>query len=320
MDKAIEKSKSGLTVGHAGLGYRGGIIGSIRQEVHDGDTINIRAIGNFGVRFLGVDAPEISFPLPGSTAFSGIGTLKWEEFLTDPFSEIYDPFEPPIHDHLRQYLLSQLKPGVAYNHHDHAKAAEGALENEIKKDLASLGISVENFRFFLAFANEVMDRYGRMLCFVNAEFPDLTTGQKYPLSYNERLLVEAKVIPYFIWPNINPFRQQKSIVASVIEPGTANQIHEPRLDFVRQSFGEARNQKVGIFAKENPLLILPFELRFLARRCPPDRWVIDLSKSDDLLIHPQAYYDVTNLEDRLFIPEEFIPLFLERGWHKQILP
>lgn len=58
MVKAIEQLKSGLAVGHAALGFRGGVSGSIRQQVHDGDTINVRAIGNFGIRFLGVDAPE----------------------------------------------------------------------------------------------------------------------------------------------------------------------------------------------------------------------------------------------------------------------
>ena len=61
MTKAIEQLPSGLIIGHAALGLHGGKPGSVRQQVHDGDTIIVRAPGNFGVRFLGIDAPEISF-------------------------------------------------------------------------------------------------------------------------------------------------------------------------------------------------------------------------------------------------------------------
>lgn len=81
MAKAIKRLKSGLTVGYAALGFRGGVPGSIRQEVHDGDTINVRAIGNFGIRFLGIDAPEISFMLPGKSTFTGLSNTRWEALL-----------------------------------------------------------------------------------------------------------------------------------------------------------------------------------------------------------------------------------------------
>ena len=70
MAKAIEQSGSGLTIGHAALGLYGDGIGNVRQQVHDGDTVNVRAAGNFGVRLLGVDAPEISFTLPPEDRFA----------------------------------------------------------------------------------------------------------------------------------------------------------------------------------------------------------------------------------------------------------
>jgi hypothetical protein len=61
---------------------------------------------------------------------------------------------------------------------------------------------------------------------------------------------------------------------------------------------------------------MPFELRFLARRSPPDRWVIDLSADDDRLHPPQSYIAIPNAEDRLFLPAEYVPLFVENGWRR----
>jgi len=44
--------------------------------------------------------------------------------------------------------------------------------------------------------------------------------------------------------------------------------------------------------------------------------VIDLGRNDDSLVPPQEYYAVQNPEDRLFIPEEYVPLFVEKGWKR----
>jgi hypothetical protein len=48
---------------------------------------------------------------------------------------------------------------------------------------------------------------------------------------------------------------------------------------------------------------------------PPDRWVIDLSKEEDVLL-PQHYHAIPFPENRLFVPAEFVPLFLEHGWRR----
>ncbi len=55
----------------------------------------------------------------------------------------------------------------------------------------------------------------------------------------------------------------------------------------------------------------------MVRRRPPDRWVVDLSKNDDILVEPQEYYTIANVEDRLFIPDEYAPLFEKTGWRRQ---
>lgn len=317
MPKTIEQI-SGLTVGHVGLGLRGGVSGSVRQQVHDGDTINVRATGNFGVRFLGVDAPEISFTLPGQSKFTGLSDNDWDVYLTDPFAGALDPFNPPLTEGLLNHLKDRVGAGAAMNHFRHASAAEDSLEQEVLADLQALGQTEENFRFFLVFANEVMDRYGRLLCFINREQADPAVPEPRPLTYNERLLKLGKVSPYLIWPNINPFRKQENLIKAVIPPGRAPDIanREETLRSARNSVRDARQNRIGLFDQNDPLRLQPFEVRFLARRKPPDRWVIDLTKNDNALVKPQDYYTIPNMEDRLFIPEEYVPLFVDAGWQR----
>jgi len=48
--------------------------------------------------------------------------------------------------------------------------------------------------------------------------------------------------------------------------------------------------------------------------------VIDLTKQDDILVHPQNYYSIPHAEDRLFINPEHVPLFLQAGWVRQEAP
>lgn len=317
MSNAIEQLKSGTVVGYAGFGYRSGVAGSVRQQVHDGDTINVRATGNFGVRFLGVDAPEISFRLPGESRFTSLSSSRWETFLEDPFADGLPPFDPQLDEGLMEHLQARTRAGTAKNQYNHAAEAEDALEEEVRKDLTVLGETEEDFKFFLAFAYEVMDRYGRFLCFTNRYQPD--SAEQRPHTYNERLLEAGRVSPYFIWPNINPFRKEESIVKAVDSPGKfrARINGDKTLRSARKWVKDARRRNVGIFDAKNPLELEPFEVRYMARRHPPDRWIIDLSKSDGILINPQAYYTVPDIEDRLFIPEEYVPLFVEKGWRRE---
>lgn len=319
MANAIEQLKTGLTVGYAALGFRGGITGSVRQQVHDGDTFQLRPIGNLGVRFLGVDAPEISFTLPRNRRFIGLSDPLWELFLSDPFDPALPPFRPVLSAGLLAYLKARTGPGAALNHHQHASIAERALEEEVLNDIAALGQTEETFQFLLSFAHEVMDRYGRLLAFVNRLQPSANKPKRRPITYNERLLKTGRITPYFIWPNINPFRRQDSPIKAVIPPGKAAELanKEKTLSDARKWVRSARKKKIGVFDAQNPLRLLPFEIRFLSQRRPPDRWVIDLSKNDDALIRPQNYYTVPNMEDRLFIPAEYIPLFVEAGWKRQ---
>lgn len=317
MGKAIEQLDSGLTVGHAGLGLYGDHVGSVKQQVHDGDTVTTRGIGNLPVRLLGVDAPEISYNLPalGETLwFVPIKDKRWTDFLTDPFGQAWEEM-PPLDERLDDYLRPRFTSGTAPNHAALAEAAQRKLEALIESDQAAQGVPKDDFRFFLAFASEVMDRYGRLLAYLNCDEPNASVR---PLSYNERLLEAGAVLPYFIWPNVDPFRKQLGLVAAALPPGRLqDEAQKGALGKARTAVKAARQRKDGIWAG-GCLILEAFELRYLAGRRPPDRWLIDLSKTDSVLIQPQRYPDVPQPEDRLWIPPEYVPLFVENGWHRQV--
>lgn len=320
MAKAIEQitldNGIKLMVGHFSLGLFGAKPGSPKQAVHDGDTVSVHAPGNMSVRLLGVDAPEISYKLPGDPRdFVPISDAGWTTFLSDPFADAeVGPKLKALPKSLRDHLAVRLGADTAANHLLHANKATLALEAAVQQDLTNSGQPQDTFRFFLAFSYEILDRFGRLLAFINM---DKTTPPR-PLDYNRRLLKEGLVTPYFIWPNVDPFRTKGDIHDAVIEPGTAKTEAEGpgKLRDVRTSVQKARQAGMGIFDKANPLKLLPFELRFLADGRAPARWVIDLSKNDDVLIPPTDYHTIPNPEDQLFIPSDRVPLFIEKGWKK----
>ena len=302
-------------------------IGSVKQLIPDGDTINIslRPGENIGVRFLGIDTPEKRLPIPGGdpNAFVSLTNSDWVEFLDDPFKH-----GSPFTESLTNHILAQVAGGgAAQNHHKHGDSAEDELERLVAADVeeylqAGLIQGQKEFEFFVRFAFEIMDGFGRFLCFVNRNQPDHNVPSDRPLDYNTRMLQSGQAAPYFIWPNINPFRARGSILNAVFAPGTANDVaqSDPKLREARQMVRQARQAEIGIYDYAAPLRLQAFEVRFLSRQHPPRRWVIDLSKQDDILVHPQNYYTIPNAEDRLFINPEHLPLFIQAGWVRQEAP
>jgi endonuclease YncB( thermonuclease family) len=320
------------------MGLIGGWVKPHSVALHDGDTVTVRAAspdpeditGNVGVRFLGIDTPEVSLPLPGRAGFTPTDHQEWKDFLADPFSEEWAPFDPPLDSGLLEYLRSRIGEEAAMNHRAHAKRAEDALEQEMEDDMGTLGKTPETFRLYLSFAHEVMDRYGRFLAYLNRLQPDEIDPEPRPDSYNERLLEAGVASPYFIWPSVDPFREPSSLAAAVPEPRTASRRANGNnaLAKARAWVRAARDAEAGVFSGDDPLLLQAFELRFLSRqstveedggerevRRPPDRWVIDLSKEEDVLL-PQHYHAIPFPENRLFVPAEFVPLFLEHRWRR----
>ena len=317
--RTLERRDSSLTIGSALLGRIRERRASIRQAVHDGDTLNVEANGDFGVRLLGIDTPEVSFRLPPGRAFPMISSPAWKKFLTDPFADDYGPFSRELPAGLIRHIQAAAGPTAAETHYDAARQSEDAFESLIEHDMEVLEQTPDTFRFFLAFAFEVMDGYGRFLCYINREQPDRNQPEPRPLSYNERLLELGRAFPYFIWPNVNPYRRANIISDAVIPPGMAKTLadDDSTIRQARQSVGNARANHLGIFDAMNPVTLEPFELRWPASRSAPHRWVIDLTRNDDVLLRPENYYTIPHPEDRLFIPEHFVPLFVERGWKRE---
>lgn len=201
------------------------------------------------------------------------------------------------------------------NHRFHGDNAEQALIALVQSDIEALGQNRTTFRYFLAFSFEVFDSFGRFLAFINRHQPNPSNPGPRPLSYNERMLERGAALPYFIWPNIDPFRSS-TLLAAVIAPGTANDVAQttPALRRARDFTRQARVNGLGVFNPADPLRFEAFEVRYLGRREVPNRAVIDLSRNDNVLLGPQSYFRIPNPEDRLFIPPAFVPLFVARGW------
>lgn len=136
------------------------------------------------------------------------------------------------------------------------------------------------------------------------------------LSYNERMLEEGMAAPYFIWPNLDPFKKWPTLIDAVPAPADMTTVAASgRLKHARDLVAAARDNEKGVFG-QNPLRLQLFELRLLAGKRAPGRWVIDMSSNDGALLDPTNYHTIDNIEDRLYIPGEYVPLFENKGWQR----
>jgi endonuclease YncB( thermonuclease family) len=320
MAKAIF-NPGGFARGFSILPKHGDRTATVREAVHDGDTITVEADGAFSIRFLGIDTPEVSFEFPNFPGDQRSGTFRsiteFQEYLSDPFDAAYPDsrkYARQLGSKLVNYLKQKLNSQTALNHHKYAIAAQRELESIIEFDVNERIYEGERFRFFMAFAYEVMDGYGRFLCYVDRD--NKPREREGRMTYNERMLKSGLAIPYFIWPNINPFRKQGSLVEAVPSPSNFREFvnSDKRMKMARNFVNDARRAGIGIFDNQDPLALMPFELRYLAGRRNPNRYVLDISKDMPTLLKPTDYYLIPKEEDRLFIDEHFVPLFEKKGY------
>lgn len=300
---------------------------SVSRTVHDGDTVDVVPDGYLSVRFLGIDTPEVSiqYPkIPGDpNSEKWLDIDKCQQYLTDPFSSNYPDstdFKQALGPELLNYLKDNLNDETAKNHYDLASAARKKLDDIVQQELTKRQEQGREFKFFMAFADEIMDRYGRFLCYIDTFRDRSELNGQFFLTYNEQMLQSGLAAPYFIWPNLDPFIGQQSLVKAVPEINNfQNNISKSkRLMNARNYVRKARESHLGIFDSNNPLKLLAFELRYIFRRQIPDRYVIDLSSERPKILKPTQYHTIRNLEDRLFIAEEYVPLFIRSGYEEAI--
>lgn len=301
-------------------------IGSVKEVTHDGDTVKISAHGNFSVRFLGIDTPEISFEIKDDGLFHHTNSQIWIDYLENiqtQWNTIREDLSEDLYNHLSERFL---QGNLAINHNIHAKRAEDKLEEFIQADIDLLGLNNESMKLFLPFSYEILDTYGRLLSFVHPDLknPEISEPPAHMESYNFKMLESGYSLPYFIWPNINPFRKEESVSkAAYNSPDEFREKmkNDNSLKKARTAVKNARCEEKGVFENAftfegttcKRLLLEAFELRFLSRQLPPSRYFIDFSSTSNQILKPTDYFRCLP-EDRLFIPSEYIPLFEKRGW------
>lgn len=294
--------------------------GEPADVVYDGDGLRGVFSGGQGMRFLGCDTAEVAYAVPtGPDAFKRqqkIAGPLWQAYLDDPFAAGRWPaFTQPLHPLVEARLAAATGPGSALNHAHHADRARSALIAMILDDRARLGIAPADFRLFVAVTHEVFDGYGRLLAFLNTSVADAALRPK--LTYNERMIENGMAAPFFIWPNTDPFIGRPAVTDAALPPSSLRRAAASgKLGRSRQAAAAARAAGMGIHDPAGPLRLLPYELRMLGDRKAPSRWVIDLSAAEDdpTLLPPEGYPLVAHPEDRLFIPAEYVPLFVQKGW------
>ncbi len=321
LSKTITRTNrgKGFLAGTFQMGLYGRGFGSVAQNVHDGDTVNVSSNANFAIRFLAIDTPEISYQEPGSDRFLPSNHEVFVELLEAPFCK--PGSTTGFSSALVSHIQSRSSATAAENHNRHAKAAEDKLEELIQGDIHDVGADKDSFQFFLAFAYEALDHFGRLLAYVYPNQANVPAAERKE-SYNQRILEVGLSSPYFIFPNVDPFRAQGSLINAALDAVSPHNIlsKAPKLRKARDAVKAARRESIGLFAPGDPLQFDAFELRYLARGTPPTRWIINLGGDEQVLFHPQTYHNIPNAEDRLWVPEAFVSLFEASGWKRGPVP
>jgi len=236
----------------------------LKRAVKDGDTIGVAFDGSQSIRFLGIDTPEKSYRAPfrpagsnGGHPFIEIGpnAAEWDAYLIDAVKP-GGSHTVVLREALRQQLVQRMAPGVAANHATLAMAASKALLDQLSKDIAELREGdVDAFGIFGAMSHEPFDGYGRVLAFLRPEQRDVPAPQRR-LEYNTRQLADGMALPYFIWPNIDPFRKATLISEAVFAPSALRQRarSSPALNHARNAVRSARQ---ALSTTRNSRLSLP---------------------------------------------------------------
>jgi hypothetical protein len=259
-----------------------------------------------GVRLVGLDVPfeRLRGPVASAAAFD-------ETFWDAKALAARLAAMPGLSSGLRDHLLAQFKSSdpAAWRRQLGLFASQFKSELEFDRQALNADASLE---VFITPADEA-----EPLAFVNRFQADALEPAPRPASYNQRLLRSGAVLPYFVWPHLEPFwskARDDGLAAAVIHPGQARLIADRNrtLRTVLADVHAARLEARGVYAQ--PLGLAPFEVQFLLEGRVPNASVIDLDGSQSTLLEPQEYWCIEKPENRLFIPARHRHLFVEAGW------
>jgi hypothetical protein len=96
MANAIDQLDSGLTIGRAQLGMHGSQLGTINQQVHDGDTVTSLLDGTVGVPVWAWTPPRSASPFRATRDSFACRTRHGRRSSADPFASSLPAFSPPL--------------------------------------------------------------------------------------------------------------------------------------------------------------------------------------------------------------------------------
>ena len=263
-----------------------------------------------GVRLAGLDVPfeRPRGPVASAVAFD-------ERFWDTGALMARLTAMPGLSSGLRDHLLAQFKTSDTAAWRRRLGLFASHLENELEFDRRALTADGP-LEVFITPADSFATA---PLAFVNRFQPDPLEPAPRPASYNQRLLRCGAVLPYLVWPHLEPFwskARDDGLAAAVIPAGRARLMADRNrtLRTVLADVHAARLKARGVYGEM--LGLAPFEVQFLLEGRVPNAAVIDLDGLQTTLLEPQGYWRIAQPENRLFIPARHRQLFIAAGWRE----
>jgi endonuclease YncB( thermonuclease family) len=185
-------------------------------------------------------------------------------------------FLDTLDDQLQEYLQPKLTKESIKTHKNLGFEARDYLESILEEDLV------------LSFGKEVFDRYERLLVYLSAAKSK---------SYNVLLIQAGYALPYLIYPN-------------AVTPSEDGEWSYTTFEEIQEATLRARTHNLGTWAYIDHML-LPLELRFLARREQPGKYCADLETN---ILYPPEHYFKVPIENRLFFYPRDVVLAVQHGF------
>jgi endonuclease YncB( thermonuclease family) len=257
----------------------------------DGDTPKVA----LPIRMLGMDAPEYHYQ-GADQENPGKFDAAMRGFLVGAGSQLDAGLRAYLEPRLKgKPCTRQIRAGEkALRHFEALKRQRldpGQRHNEKRKT---------ERRLYIMVAQEVFDKHGRMLAYINASYNQAERKAIPPAerpTFNLQMMQEGQAVSLLIYPNI---------------PKASD------LELVQKAVSEARTAPKGFWQAGQDRVLLPYEFRWIVdtiqgARMGPDRYCGDILSGK--LFPPQSYHLVWP-ENRLFFRAEHLKEALKMGFSK----